>query len=715
MDAEYYKKYEPVFGKWYITKQLGAGSYGKVFEIQRTDALDGTVYRGALKAITIPSSPEELQSVLDEDGLDRQGASSYFRETVVALNREIALMNKVKGHSNIVSYEDHDVIEHTDGIGWDILIRMELLTPISQYFKQFDTIPRQAVLRLGIDLCRALEVCEKYSIIHRDIKPANIFISDTGDFKLGDFGVARTASASTGASTFAGTVNYMAPEVFRREKYTASVDTYSLGLVMYQLLNANRMPFYPPYPQPLTALAKERAHDRRLAGEPLPDPVNASGPLADILRKACAPAPADRFASPTEMRLALEAVLRGASDAAPVPDAGDATVRAAVPAAEVPAADTTVTVAAGTEAPDAADETTRLPFGQQPAAQPTAPAKAPAPKAEDETVFLFAQQEQQRREAEAAARKAEAAARKAEEDALRAEEQRKAEESRAAAAKEQAQRAEQERKAREAEEAARKAAQEKAEAAETPAPVEEKKFSRRKMLGVIGGAAALAVLGGGGYTLYSSSPVDEGTCGDDLTWKLSNNGTLTIAGVGMMRYSEISAPSPWYSHRDSIKKLVLKDGVTSISASAFNTCHHLTSVKLPDSVAYIGNQAFKFCVELSSITLPSSTKSVRIETFCRCSKLASVTLPYGVTMIESRAFANCTALESIQFPVSLSQIGAWAFSNCEKLSSVKIPESVTSISNGAFSGCALTSVTVSRNCKVHENAFDDGVTINYYD
>ena len=706
MDAEYYKKYEPVFGKWYITKQLGAGSYGKVFEIQRTDALDGTVYRGALKAITIPSSPEELQSVLDEDGLDRQGASSYFRETVVALNREIALMNKVKGHSNIVSYEDHDVIEHTDGIGWDILIRMELLTPISQYFKQFDTIPRQAVLRLGIDLCRALEVCEKYSIIHRDIKPANIFISDTGDFKLGDFGVARTASASTGASTFAGTVNYMAPEVFRREKYTASVDTYSLGLVMYQLLNANRMPFYPPYPQPLTALAKERAHDRRLAGEPLPDPVNASGPLADILRKACAPVPADRFASPTEMRLALEAVLRGASDAAPVPDAGDATVRAAAPAAQVPAADAAATVSAAPKAPetpDAADETTRLPFGQQPAAQPTAPAKAPAPKAEDETVFLFAQQEQQRREAEAAARKAE-------EDARRAEEQRKAEEARAAAAKAQAQRAEQERKAREAEEAARKAEQEKAEAAETPAPAGEKKISRRKMLGVIGGAAALAVLGGGGYTLYSSSPVEEGTCGDDLTWKLSNNGTLTIAGVGMMTDPDVLAPLHL-----RVKKLVVKDGVTSISASAFRTYTHLTSVKLPDSVAYIGSQAFKFCVELSSITLPSSMKSIKVETFCRCSKLASVNLQYGITMIESRAFANCTALESIQFPVSLSQIGAWAFSNCEKLSSVKIPESVTSISNGAFSGCALTSVTVSRNCKVHESAFDEGVTINYYD
>ena len=648
MDAEYYKKYEPVFGKWYITKQLGAGSYGKVFEIQRTDALDGTVYRGALKAITIPSSPEELQSVLDEDGLDRQGASSYFRETVVALNREIALMNKVKGHSNIVSYEDHDVIEHTDGIGWDILIRMELLTPISQYFKQFDTIPRQAVLRLGIDLCRALEVCEKYSIIHRDIKPANIFISDTGDFKLGDFGVARTASASTGASTFAGTVNYMAPEVFRREKYTASVDTYSLGLVMYQLLNANRMPFYPPYPQPLTALAKERAHDRRLAGEPLPNPVNASGPLADILRKACAPVPADRFASPTEMRLALEAVLRGASDAAP--------------AAQVPAADAAATVAAAPKAPetpDAADETTRLPFGQQPAAQPTPPAKAPAPKAEDETVFLFAQQEQQRREAEAAARKAE-------EDARRAEEQRKAEEARAAAAKEQAQRAEQERKAREAEEAARKAEQEKAEAAETPAPAGEKKISRRKMLGVIGGAAALAVLGGGGYAVYSaesSKPVAEGSCGDGLTWSISGAGVLTIQGSGTI------TGTPWEKLADRVTAIDLQASVPTIPPYCFTRFTSLTSVTLPEGLQIFGSYSFYCCVSLTTVTIPD-----------------------GVFYIGNRAFGNCSSL-----------------------SSVSIPESVTSIRNGAFSGCALTSVTLSRDCKVHESAFDEGVTINYYD
>ena len=384
MNAEYYKKYEPFFGKWTLGRQLGAGSYGRVFEILRTDPLDGTVYHGAMKAITIPSSPEELQSLMEEDGLDHQGASTYFRQAVLALNQEIALMNKVKGHSNIVSYEDHDVIEHSDGIGWDILIRMELLTPISQHFKQFDTVPPREVVRLGIHLCRALEVCAKYNIIHRDIKPANIFLSDTGDYKLGDFGVARTASASAAASTFAGTVNYMAPEVFRREKYTASVDTYSLGLVMYQLLNANRMPFYPPYPQPMTALEKERAHDRRLAGEPLPPPVNADPQLAAVVLKACAPAPADRFADPTQMRRALEAL----SDSPAQPDAaGDATVRVAAPV----------------QTPADGERTTRLFAGQTTPPQPAPGTPQPAPDS-NATLYLFAEQEKQRQEAERARR-----------------------------------------------------------------------------------------------------------------------------------------------------------------------------------------------------------------------------------------------------------------------------------------------------------------------
>ena len=306
MENEYYKRYEPFFGEWRIKRFIGAGSYGRVFEIERRDEFD-TVYTGALKAVTIPSSQGELDEIL-ADGMDMNGASTYFRDYVKELNREIALMSKLKGHSNIVSYEDHKMFPHEDGVGWDILIRMELLTPITSYLKQNHTFTRREVIQLGMDLCKALEICQRYNIIHRDIKPANIFISETEDFKLGDFGVARIASASTGASTRAGTVNYMAPEVFRGEKYTSNVDIYSLGLVMYQLLNANRMPLYPPYPQPITPSSRERAQAQRLSGAALPPPANAEGRLAEIVLKACAPDPAQRYDSPTVMRQALEAI-----------------------------------------------------------------------------------------------------------------------------------------------------------------------------------------------------------------------------------------------------------------------------------------------------------------------------------------------------------------------------------------------------------------------
>ena len=272
--------------------------------------------------MTIPSSQGELDEIL-ADGMDMNGASTYFRDYVKELNREIALMSKLKGHSNIVSYEDHKMFPHEDGVGWDILIRMELLTPITSYLKQNHTFTRREVIQLGMDLCKALEICQRYNIIHRDIKPANIFISETEDFKLGDFGVARIASASTGASTRAGTVNYMAPEVFRGEKYTSNVDIYSLGLVMYQLLNNNRMPLYPPYPQPITPSSRERAQAQRLSGAALPPPANAEGRLAEIVLKACAPDPAQRYDSPTVMRQALEAILYTEGEAKMIYPEGD--------------------------------------------------------------------------------------------------------------------------------------------------------------------------------------------------------------------------------------------------------------------------------------------------------------------------------------------------------------------------------------------------------
>ena len=244
MDSAYYKKYEPVFGVWRITRLIGEGSFGKVFEMEREDF--GVTYKAALKAITVPESPSQVSEALSE-GMDEASVRTYFGSFVQDLVKEFALMSKLKGNSHVVSYENHQVVEHTGGIGWDILIQMELLTPLNQYIRDH-VVTRQDVIRLGIDLCKALELCQKYNIIHRDVKPENIFISETGDFKLGDFGIARTVEKTTSGLSKKGTYTYMAPEVYKGEAYGTTVDIYSLGIVLYRLLNGNRTPFLPAAP-----------------------------------------------------------------------------------------------------------------------------------------------------------------------------------------------------------------------------------------------------------------------------------------------------------------------------------------------------------------------------------------------------------------------------------------------------------------------------------
>ena len=296
MEESYYKKYEPIDGKWYIKELLGEGSYGKVFRIERED-ISGKK-SAALKAITIPQSKTEI-STMRASLCDEQSVKEYYKDIAGKLLNEFNLMAKLKGNSNIVSYEDHNIEPHEDGIGYDILIRMELLTPLSEYFE--NGIDEKDVIRLGIDICKALEICQQYEIVHRDIKPENIFVSQSGSFKLGDFGVAKTMKSIETVMTKAGTYTYMAPELYKGEKSGASVDIYSLGMVMYQLLTYNREPFLPTPPESFTFEQKENALMRRMKGDGLPNPCQASEDLSKVILKACSFNPNERYKSPSEM------------------------------------------------------------------------------------------------------------------------------------------------------------------------------------------------------------------------------------------------------------------------------------------------------------------------------------------------------------------------------------------------------------------------------
>ena len=308
-----------VFGKWSIARRIGAGSFGTVYEIRREEF--GQTYTAALKVITVPQNETELQDALDE-GMTQGQAEDYFYTMVKDIVREFAIMARLKGTGNVVSYEDHEDVPHDDGMGWDILIRMELLNPLMPYAYDHP-LSRRDVIRLGIDMCKALELCQRYNIIHRDIKPENIFVSDNGDFKLGDFGIARTIERTMSGLSKKGTYNYMAPEVYRGGEYGFSVDIYSLGIVLYRLLNNNRAPFLPQPPEPITYTQRETALAKRMGGEELPPPVNGRGRLGEIVLKACAFDPKARYSSPVQMRQELEAIQYGPEDGQIIYPSGD--------------------------------------------------------------------------------------------------------------------------------------------------------------------------------------------------------------------------------------------------------------------------------------------------------------------------------------------------------------------------------------------------------
>lgn len=291
--------------EWKIVEKIGEGSFGKVYKARRTE--QGKTFYSAIKVITIPSNAGELSSVRSENP-DEQSVKEYFYSLVEECIQEVNTMEYFRGNSHVVSVEDYKVMEYLDDIGWDIYIRMEYLTSFLDYCAG-RALTEEDVIHLGIDLCKALEYCQCQNIIHRDIKPENIFVSRFGEFKLGDFGIARELDRTMSGLSKKGTFSYMAPEMYRGETYDARVDIYSLGIVLYKLRNHNRLPFISLKKQLITYRDKEEALNRRMAGEKLPVPAEAGEAFAEVILKACAYDRHDRYESAEEFRMALEQIL----------------------------------------------------------------------------------------------------------------------------------------------------------------------------------------------------------------------------------------------------------------------------------------------------------------------------------------------------------------------------------------------------------------------
>ena len=287
---------------WKIVRRIGSGASGAVYEVQKQK--DDITLSSALKVMRVPQDPS-LPDTLRGDGMDEGSVTRYLQGVVDELIREIKIMVELKGFPYTVNCEDYEVLQDPEEEQWDVLIRMELLTPLQKY-QQGRSLTEKDVYRMAVQLAEALCLFEDEKIIHRDIKPENIFLNKYGTCKIGDFGIARAYDRATGELSKKGTENYMAPEVYWGEDYGHTVDIYSLGLVLYKLMNKNRLPFY-PLDREYTPSDRQRALAERMRGtRELEPPACASAQFGQIILKMCAYRPEDRYPDAKTLQRALE-------------------------------------------------------------------------------------------------------------------------------------------------------------------------------------------------------------------------------------------------------------------------------------------------------------------------------------------------------------------------------------------------------------------------
>ena len=189
------------------------------------------------------------------------------------------------------------------------------------------------------------------------------------------------------------------------------------------------------------------------------------------------------------------------------------------------------------------------------------------------------------------------------------------------------------------------------------------------------------------FNVAASGKIREG-----LEWVLDGDtGILTVAGTGAIpsyRYST----APWYPYRESVRGIVVTEGITEVGERAFYWCTNCTSVTLPESLIAIREYGFNNLRALQSITLPSNLKILEFCAFSECAALQSITLPDSVTTVGSSVFSNCPNLFSATLSAGMTTIPSSMFFNDGKLMYVTIPEGITYIDDTAFHSTNLWKV-----------------------
>lgn len=271
------RKYAPLWEQWEIEDLIGEGTDTKVYRAVRTTP-QGQEYAAIKQYHVAPSE-------------DPAASERKARVLLGLADKQIAL----RGKPHLAEYCERQAFRCADG-GYDVFVRMELLTSLRSVMGKTE-FTEAMLSQLGQELSAGLIALEDAGTCHGAVHPANIFLSRDGTYKLGDY-------CRTGTRKISGAAReYQAPEVLTGGSLpSAQSDRYALGMVLYRLSNSLRGPFLPPVPNPVSGEQIVIAERRRVRGEPLPVPQNASQRMAAILRRTCAPERAERYPSTDELR-----------------------------------------------------------------------------------------------------------------------------------------------------------------------------------------------------------------------------------------------------------------------------------------------------------------------------------------------------------------------------------------------------------------------------
>lgn len=253
-----------------------------------------------VKVISIPASQVQLEALLLTGAYNSDAAAlSYFRDLAEGVVKEAKVLQKLSKLEGFLPYESWQIVQMDNAVGYDVYLLSSYKRSLERFFRK-ESMTQLGAVNLGLDLCAAMAVCRRTGMLYVDLKPGNIYISADNEYRIGDLGFIPLTSLKYASLPDKYRSVYTPPEI--KDAYSSlneTMDTYAIGLILYQAYNNGQLPF-----------SAQRTQD------PLPPPMYADYEMAEIIMKAIAMDPSERWQDPIAMGQALVSYMQrnGAND-----------------------------------------------------------------------------------------------------------------------------------------------------------------------------------------------------------------------------------------------------------------------------------------------------------------------------------------------------------------------------------------------------------------